>query len=96
MISHIGGHKFAGNVIIYLPPTLSDNGLKGSGIWYGRVDPDKVEGIVQETIVQGRVIADLFRGGITQNGPNLGRLLEAQMQKERGDEGGLRLKPRAR
>ncbi|PSS00814.1 FMI1 protein [Coniella lustricola] len=71
LISHIGGHKFAGNVIVYLPPSLrSSDGttkhpLAGHGIWYGRVEPRHVQGIVQETIRQGNVIADMFRGGIT-------------------------------
>ncbi|RYP51160.1 hypothetical protein DL768_003428 [Monosporascus sp. mg162] len=37
-ISHIGGHKYAGNVIIYLPPTLKNHvgyphPLAGNGIW---------------------------------------------------------------
>lgn len=70
LISHIGGHKFAGNVIIYLPPSMRrrDGGahpLAGHGVWYGRVEPKHVEGIVQETVINGNVIADMFRGGIT-------------------------------
>ncbi|KAI9864655.1 MAG: hypothetical protein M1813_003144 [Trichoglossum hirsutum] len=64
LISHIGGHKFAGNVIIYIPPSLTVNRLAGKGIWYGRVEPRHVEGIIEETIVKGRVIGELFRGGI--------------------------------
>lgn len=73
LISHIGGHKFAGNIIIYIPPgTKSQNGgrheLEGCGIWYGRVEPSHVEGIVRETVLGGRVIEDLFRGGIRQGG----------------------------
>lgn len=72
LISHIGGHKFAGNVIVYIPPAMkTDSGephpLAGSGIWYGRVEPRHVEGVVNETILKGRVIADLFRGGIKPN-----------------------------
>ncbi|KAI5867272.1 Sucrase/ferredoxin-like-domain-containing protein [Durotheca rogersii] len=72
-ISHIGGHKYAGNVIIYLPPRLrgSDGGphpLAGHGIWYGRIDPKHVEGVIAETIVNGNVIAEHFRGGINQQG----------------------------
>ncbi|XXH00575.1 hypothetical protein Hte_006923 [Hypoxylon texense] len=72
-ISHIGGHKFAGNVIIYLPPTMMNNAgnphpLAGHGIWYGRIDPKHVEGVIKETIINGNVIADHFRGGITQDG----------------------------
>ncbi|KAM0324100.1 hypothetical protein ACHAQA_008290 [Verticillium albo-atrum] len=71
LISHIGGHKFAGNVIVYIPPGMkaedgTEHGLAGKGIWYGRVEPLHVEGIVKETILGGRVIADMFRGGIDQ------------------------------
>ena len=73
LISHIGGHKFAGNVILYIPPgSTAANGeahaLAGCGIWYGRVEPKHVEGIIQETILSGKVIEDLFRGGIRQDG----------------------------
>ncbi|KAI1391447.1 FMI1 protein [Hypoxylon trugodes] len=72
-ISHIGGHKFAGNVIIYLPPAFKNpagnpHPLAGHGIWYGRIDPKHVEGVIKETILNGNVIADHFRGGINQKG----------------------------
>lgn len=67
-ISHIGGHKFAGNIIIYIPPTLKDNPLAGKGIWYGRVEPKHVEGIVTKTIQEGVIIEELFRGGISRDG----------------------------
>jgi hypothetical protein len=97
-ISHIGGHKYAGNLIVYLPPSLEGNALKGTGIWYGRVGPENVEGLVEETVVQGRVVVEFVRGGITMEGGNIGRMVEAQLATERGEnEGeGLRLKPRAR
>ncbi|KAH8821429.1 FMI1 protein [Xylogone sp. PMI_703] len=73
VISHIGGHKFAGNVILYIPPNMrttsgASHPLAGCGIWYGRVEPKHVEGIIQETILNGNVITDLFRGGIKQGG----------------------------
>ncbi|WEW61918.1 hypothetical protein PRK78_007418 [Emydomyces testavorans] len=73
LISHIGGHKFAGNVIIYLPPSVgsmpnASGGLAGKGIWYGRVEPKHVEGIVKETILNGCVVKDHFRGGIEESG----------------------------
>ncbi|CAK7271968.1 Altered inheritance of mitochondria protein 32 [Sporothrix epigloea] len=70
LISHIGGHKFAGNVIIYLPPSLrtpdglSVHPLAGYGIWYGRVETQHVEGLVHETVLQGRVVEEHFRGAI--------------------------------
>ncbi|KAI4631317.1 hypothetical protein J4E83_002848 [Alternaria metachromatica] len=98
LISHIGGHKYAGNVIMYLPPSLEGNALKGSGIWYGRIGPENVEGVVEETVVRGRVITELLRGGVMQGGGNIGRMIEAQLRKDSGEEdsGTLRLKARAR
>ena len=57
----------AGNVIIYIPPTFTSNALAGRGIWYGRVEPGHVEGIVSKTILEGKVVKELFRGGIDQN-----------------------------
>ena len=68
LISHIGGHKWAGNVIVYIPPSFKANGLAGKGIWYGRVEPSHVEGIVAKTILDGKVVKDMFRGGIDQGG----------------------------
>ncbi|KAL1881929.1 Altered inheritance of mitochondria protein 32 [Diaporthe australafricana] len=72
LISHIGGHKFAGNIIIYLTPSMKTasgekHPLAGHGIWYGRVEPKHVEGIVHETLRNGRVIENMFRGGIKQD-----------------------------
>lgn len=69
VISHIGGHKFAGNIIIYIPPgkKLADGSahpFAGHGLWYGRVEPKHVEGLIEETIVKGNIVADMFRGGI--------------------------------
>lgn len=73
LISHVGGHKFAGNVIVNIPPTMtlpdgSAHRLAGCAIWYGRVEPRHVEGIVSATIREGRVIGELFRGGIDAEG----------------------------
>lgn len=102
LISHIGGHKYAGNVIIYIPPTFasqksdSKGSLRGSGIWYGRVGPEHVEGIVEETVLKGRIIVDLFRGGISEDGGMLGRTLEEQLKRDKGEDGALKLKPKAR
>ena len=63
LISHIGGHKWAGNVIIYLPQDPTGvNQLAGKAIWYGRVEPKHVEGIVKETILGGTIINELCRG----------------------------------
>ncbi|CAN3359878.1 hypothetical protein DICA4_D19614 [Diutina catenulata] len=58
LISHIGGHAYAGNVIYFSgvphePP-----------VWYGRVFPKHVRGIVAETVLRHRVIGELFRGSL--------------------------------
>jgi len=50
-VSHIGGHKYAGNVIIY-----------PGGVWYGRVIPCHVEAIVEKHINQGKILKKIFRG----------------------------------
>lgn len=52
-VSHVGGHKFAANVIIYLKT--------GEVIWLARVKPDHVEQIVEKTILQKQVFPDLLR-----------------------------------
>ncbi|KAG2158891.1 Sucraseferredoxin-like protein [Suillus bovinus] len=54
--SHVGGHKFAGNCIIYTP--------RGAGVWYGRVTPHEVESIVKHTVIDGQVLPTIFRGGL--------------------------------
>ncbi|KAG6890948.1 hypothetical protein C0995_000905 [Termitomyces sp. Mi166 len=59
--SHIGGHKFAGNCIIYTP--------QGSSVWYGRVSPHEVESVVINTIIHGLVLAPLLRGGLNISRP---------------------------
>lgn len=75
LISHIGGHKWAGNVIVYVPPSAKGEGgeghpLAGMGIWYGRVEPKHVAGLVQATVKEGKVIEEFFRGGV-QKGKGL-------------------------
>ncbi|KAJ8096713.1 Sucraseferredoxin-like protein [Lipomyces tetrasporus] len=53
-VSHVGGHKYAGNVIVYRST--------GEGIWMGRVEPKHCKAIVEETILQGRVYPETLRG----------------------------------
>ncbi|KAK9239934.1 Sucrase/ferredoxin-like-domain-containing protein [Lipomyces kononenkoae] len=57
LVSHIGGHVYAGNVLYFRGD--------GSSIWYGLVNPEHVQGIVKETVEGGRIIRDLYRGGLT-------------------------------
>ncbi|PPQ74734.1 hypothetical protein CVT24_003862 [Panaeolus cyanescens] len=61
-VSHVGGHKYAGNCIIYTPA--------GAGIWYGRVTPHDVDSIVDNTIIDGLVLPPLLRGGVNLQRPN--------------------------
>lgn len=51
------GHKYAGNVICYI------NRGK-TGIWYGRVKTCHCRAIIEETILQGKVIKELYRGAM--------------------------------
>lgn len=53
-ISHIGGHKFAANVLVFKK--------NGDVIWYGRVEPKHVQGIVEKTVLGNEIIEELYRG----------------------------------
>lgn len=52
--SHVGGHKYAGNVIIY-----------PEGVWYGTVRPEDAPRLAREHLREGRLVADLHRGSMT-------------------------------
>ncbi|KAL2335741.1 hypothetical protein Fmac_016954 [Flemingia macrophylla] len=56
--SHVGGHKYAGNVIIFCP---GPDG-KIMGHWYGYVTPDDVPALLDQQIAKGEVIQKLWRG----------------------------------
>lgn len=66
LTSCVNGHAYAGNVVIYFPPKWipknGDDSVGGKGVWYGRVKPDHLSGIIQETLLNGRVIEELLRG----------------------------------
>jgi (2Fe-2S) ferredoxin len=49
--SHVGGHEYAGNVLIY-----------PGGNWYGYVTPADIPRIVDQHLVQGQIVWDLWRG----------------------------------
>lgn len=52
-VSHVGGHKFAANVIIYLKT--------GEVIWLARIRPEHVEQVVEKTILQKKVFPEYLR-----------------------------------
>ncbi|KAL1968193.1 hypothetical protein VTN77DRAFT_2028 [Rasamsonia byssochlamydoides] len=57
-VSHVGGHKFAANVLVYRKK-------EGQMIWLARIRPEHCEGIVKYTILQGKVVhpESQLRGG---------------------------------
>ncbi|KAL8710739.1 MAG: hypothetical protein Q9220_004757 [cf. Caloplaca sp. 1 TL-2023] len=72
-ISHVGGHKFSANLMIYRRASAQVNG-DGAGtrlgeggqcIWLARVRPEHCEGIVKFTVLQGKVVKPerQLRGG---------------------------------
>lgn len=58
-VSHVGGHKYAANVIIYT--------RHGQTIWLARVKPEHVKLIVRHCILEGEVLPELLRGGFNSN-----------------------------
>ncbi|KAI3417051.1 uncharacterized protein J3R85_014789 [Psidium guajava] len=56
--SHVGGHKYAGNVIIFGP----DFSGAISGHWYGYVSPDDIPILLEQHIEEGKIVDWLWRG----------------------------------
>ncbi|KAI7884892.1 hypothetical protein K492DRAFT_27289 [Lichtheimia hyalospora FSU 10163] len=54
LVSHLGGHAFAGNLVIY-----THQGRRV--IWYGRVTPCHCMEIIHQSVSQDKVIQDLLR-----------------------------------
>lgn len=55
--SHVGGHKYAGNVLVY-----------PEGVWYGYVRPEDAPMIVRQHLAGGRPVASLLRGRMAAGG----------------------------
>ena len=53
--SHVGGHKYAGNLLVY-----------PEGVWYGYARPEDAARIVREHLVEGRILEDLHRGSMLE------------------------------
>lgn len=66
-ISHVGGHKYSANVMIYRRRQNEDGswGEGTQGIWLARVRPEECEQIVKFTVLQGKVVkpSRQLRGG---------------------------------
>ncbi|MCJ1234542.1 hypothetical protein MMC14_002503 [Varicellaria rhodocarpa] len=70
-INHVGGHKFAANVIIYRKASMTLEGRPPAGatvqekeaveqvdqcIWLARVRPEDCENIVKQTVLKGKLV----------------------------------------
>lgn len=49
--SHIGGHKWAGTLIVY-----------PQGDWYGRVTTCHVKPLLEQAVLEGKIIKEIWRG----------------------------------
>ena len=49
--SHVGGHKFAGNVLVY-----------PEGDWYGNITADRVGELVQTHFAANSILREFWRG----------------------------------
>ncbi|EEH50428.2 uncharacterized protein PADG_06507 [Paracoccidioides brasiliensis Pb18] len=59
-VSHVGGHKFAANVLVY-------RRKEEQMIWLARVTPKDCEGIVKYTVLQGKLVhPEQLRGGFDE------------------------------
>jgi hypothetical protein len=70
--SHVGGHKYAGNVIVYglrhdpaaVAAACGSENLLYSGDWYGLVEEKDVEMLLQYCVIQKTVWKKKWRGAI--------------------------------
>ena len=75
-ISHVGGHKYSANVIVYRRRDFEwykraegegnqDQEGAAQGIWLARVRPEECENIIRYTVLQGKVLkpGKQLRGG---------------------------------
>ncbi|KAL1556155.1 hypothetical protein AAHA92_11813 [Salvia divinorum] len=62
--SHIGGHKYAGNMIIFGPNMKKEV----TGHWYGYVMPEDVPLLLEQHIGEGEIVDFLWRGQMGLSG----------------------------
>ncbi|WWC58804.1 uncharacterized protein I303_101348 [Kwoniella dejecticola CBS 10117] len=55
-INHLGGHRYAGVMLILFP--------SGAYISYGRVSPAEIPRVVEDTILQGKIVPGLLRNAV--------------------------------
>ncbi|XP_058112716.1 uncharacterized protein LOC131255846 isoform X1 [Magnolia sinica] len=82
--SHIGGHKYAGNVIIFGPNL--DGELTGH--WYGYVTPNDVPVLLEQHIGRGEIVDALWRGqmGLSEEDQKKAQDLRFRLNEETNAE----------
>ncbi|KAL5997408.1 hypothetical protein ACLOJK_008338, partial [Asimina triloba] len=81
--SHVGGHKYAGNLILF---SLNSCG-EVVGHWYGYVTPDDVPILIDEQIVKGGVVSQLWRYSFVNYEKYLAPNALVRLQSGRGQMG---------
>lgn len=78
--SHIGGHKYAGNVIIF----RSNLNGEVTGHWYGYVTPEDVPVLLEQHVVKGEIVDWLWRGqmGLSEEEQKKSQELRLQLNGE--------------
>ncbi|KAI8557449.1 hypothetical protein RHMOL_Rhmol04G0011800 [Rhododendron molle] len=76
--SHIGGHRYAGNVMIF------GSNIKGevTGHWYGYVTPDDVPVLLEHHIGRGEIVDGLWRGQMGLSEDDQRRFQELRLQPD--------------
>ncbi|KAH9607184.1 hypothetical protein KSS87_021250 [Heliosperma pusillum] len=82
--SHVGGHKYAGNVIIF---GCSING-EISGHWYGYVTLDDVPKLLEQHFLKGEIVESLWRGQMGLSEDEQQRAQELRLQNSDGTKTG--------
>ncbi|CAH9083686.1 unnamed protein product [Cuscuta europaea] len=75
--SHIGGHKYAGNCIIFGP----SGSKEVTGHWYGYVSPDDVPTLLEQHIGKGELVDLMWRGqmGLSEDDQEKSQRLRLQV-----------------
>ncbi|KAL2706761.1 Altered inheritance of mitochondria protein 32 [Kluyveromyces marxianus] len=71
IVSHIGGHKFAGNIIYYqfngVNNENKNNTCNVEGLWFSKMLPQNLETVL-ENLDQNIILQDFYRGHISYTG----------------------------